>query len=253
MSKSLHLLLTLVCTAALLAGARLGLTRYSPASEKVQSPRVGGPPSPAIEGLSIPLYASDGQPYSLLRVGSCRLHEKMGGLFGWTSITVAEMSNVQIDVQRPAASTGSVTVASGTDSAQVVAFLQDVPRHLGWPTVKDVDVRDITIRIQDRGDSISTIQATRLSPLGRGRFSLEHGVVLTANRGQRQLTTDQVVWWPDLEIYAVNGSYSLTGAAGIHKGRHTLFHTNLEPITNDKEIADYERRATLTTSLATSN
>jgi len=248
MTKPLQLLLALVCTAVLLAGARLGLTRCLSPSEKVQTPRVGSPQSPPIEGLSVPLYASDGQPYSLVRVGTCRPREKMRGLFGWASITVAEMNNVQIDVQRPAAPTGSVTVASGTDSAQVVAFLQDVPRHLGWPTVKDVDVRDITIRIQDRGDSISTIQAARLSPLGRGRFSLERGVVLTANRERRQLTTDKVVWWPDLEVYAVNGSYSLTGGPGIQKGRHTLFHTNLEPITNDEEIADYERRATLTTS-----
>lgn len=243
-----QLLIAGVLACALLAGAGFIVTRHLAASERVRPQRVSAVLPPAVEGLSIPSYSSDGQPCSLLRVGTCQLRREKAGLFGWGSIMVAEMSDVQIDVQSQPAPPESKTGAVKSGSSQVIASLKDIPRYLRWETVKNVDVRGVTIRVQDRGDFVSTIQATRLSPLPKGQFLLERGIVLTADGGQRQLTCDEVVWWPDWEVYAIKGQYSLKDAGGVQKGRHMLFHTNLEPITNNEEIAQYEQRATRTAS-----
>lgn len=237
-----------VLTCALLIGAGFIVARHLAASEKIRPQRVSTFLPPAVEGLSIPIYSSDGKPYSLLRVGTCRLRQEKAGIFGWGSILVAEMNNVQIDVQSQPAPPDAEASGVESSSSQVVASLKDIPRYLRWETVKNVDVRGVTIHVQDRGDSVSTIQAARLSPLPRGQFLLERGIVLTADGGQRQLTCDEVVWWPDWEIYAVKGQYTLKDAEGVQKGRHTLFHTTLEPITNNEEIVQYEQRATRTAS-----
>ncbi|HVM61779.1 MAG TPA: hypothetical protein VMV72_13035 [Verrucomicrobiae bacterium] len=253
MSKLWPSLLAAIVTGALLVSAGRALTGYVSPPDEVGLQRPRALPSHAIEGLSIPRYASDGQVNSLLQVGTCRLRTKPGGLFGWSEITVAEMSDVQIDVQQTPAPTDSPTTPGRTVSGQAVAFLKDVPRYLRWPTAKDVEVREITIRMHNGGDTASTIQAARLSPLPRGQCLLQHRVVLTANHGNRRLTADEVVWWPDLAIYAIKGGYILTEAGSIQRGKHALFHTNLETITNNEEIAHYEQRATFTASFATTH
>jgi len=189
----------------------------------------------------MPSYFSDGQLDSILRVGSCRLCRKKGGLFGWGSMMVAEMNDVQLDVHlRPAPETQAGP--AGTESARVINRLKDLPRYLRWTSVNDLNVQRITIRMEDQGNPVRVIQAARLSPLPKGQFLLERNVVLTADGGRRRLSSDQAVWWPDLEMYAVKGNYSLSSDGEVQNGRHTLFHSDLEPITNNEEIAEYEQR-----------
>ena len=129
------------------------------------------------------------------------------------------------------------------DLPEMVGLFKEIPRFLRWNNVEYFEVQGITITFHDPAGSTSTIRAGKMSPLPRGQLFLEGGVVLTDEGSGRQLTTGQVVWWPNLGVYAVSGTYSLRRPGRIQRARHTLFDAKLEPITNEKEITRYEQRA----------
>ena len=203
---------------------------------------------PPAEGLSIPIYDDKGEQSSLLRVGTCQRRQKKIGLLGMVPITVVEMSNVEVDVERPSNGSAVEKDAIKTDLPNIVDSFREIPRFLRWNNVQDFEVRGIKVTVHDAAGAVSTIQAANLSPLPRQQLFLSGGVVLTVDASRTQLASDQVVWWPRLGVYAVKGPYSLTRDGRLRRGRRELFDTDLEPITNVQEIAEYENRATLTGS-----
>ncbi len=226
------------------------LQRKATASSEVQRHRESASLAPAVEGLSIPSYDSNGRQSSLLRVGTCQLHKKAAGLFGVGSDTVVEMSDVRVDVESPHAGSAVEQDQMKNELPNLVDSFREIPQFLRWNDVQGFEIQGIKVAVHDATGAVSTIQAARLSPLPKQQLFLSGGVVLTVDASRTQLTSDQVVWWPRLGIYAVKGPYSLTREGRLLKGRRELFDTNLEPITNAQEIAEYEYRAGLTGSLS---
>ncbi len=198
---------------------------------------------PAVEGLSIPGYDSRGERSSLLKVGKCQLREKKTGLFGMVSVKMAEMRDVEVEMASPPDRSAPDQGSVEGGLPKVAELFKEIPRVLQWNNIEYFEIQGIKMALHDPSGAAYTIQAGKMSPLPRGQFMLEDGVVLTHEGRGCQLTTDQVVWWPNLGVYAVTGAYSLRTPGHIQKARHTLFDTKLEPITNEKEITQYEQRA----------
>ena len=226
------------------------LPKKAPVSSEVQRHREHTSLAPAAEGLSIPSYDSNGRRSSVLRVGTCQLRKKAAGLFGLGSDMVAEMSDVRVDVESPRNDSTAGEDAMKNGLPNVVDTFREIPRFLRWNNVQGFEIQGIKVTVHDTAGAVSTIQAAKLSPLPKQQFFLSGGVVLTVDASRTQLASDQVVWWPRLGVYAVKGPYSLTREGRLLKGRRELFDINLEPITNAQEIAEYENRATLTSSLS---
>jgi hypothetical protein len=204
-------------------------------------------PSPSVEGLSIPDYDSNGDRCSLPKVGKCQVRDKRTGLFGIVSVKMAEMSNVSLEVGPPPDGSASDHDSAPAQLPQLVDLFKEIPHLLRWNDVEYFEIQGIKVAAHDPAGAAYTIEAAKLSPLPRGQFMLEDGVELTHEGSGRQLTTDQVVWWPTLGVYAVPGAYTLRMPGHIRKARHTLFDTKLEPINDEKEIQCYEQCASAAT------
>jgi len=179
----------------------------------------------------------------LLKVGKCQLREKKTGLFSMVSVKMAEMSNVEVEMGPPPDRSTAERDSAEWGLPKMVGLFQAIPRFLRWSDVDYFEIQGIKMALHDPAGAAYTIQAAKMSPLPRGQLMLEGGVVLTHEGSGSQLTTGQVVWWPNLGVYAVPGAYSLRTPGQIRKARHTLLDTKLEPITNEKEITHYEQLA----------
>jgi hypothetical protein len=248
MSKRHHILIAGVLLCALLVCRSFVFPRKTAVSSEIQRHRERAPLAPAVEGLSIPNYDSNGRQSSLLRVGTCQLRRKAAGLFGLGSDMVVQMNDVRVDVETPHDGSAVEQDAVKSELPNVVDSFREVPRFLRWNDVQDFEIQGIKVTVHDTAGAVSTIHAAKLSPLPKQQLFLSGGVVLTVEASRTQLASDQVVWWPRLGIYAVKGPYSLTREGQLLKGRRELFDVNLKPITNAQEIAEYENRATLTGS-----
>ncbi len=219
-------------------------------TSEVQRPRERALLAPTAEGLSIPSYDSNGRQCSVLRVETCQLRKKAAGLFGLGSHLVAEMSDVRVDVASSRDGSGVAQDAMKSELPNVVDSFREIPRFLQWNDVQGFEIRGIEVTVHDATGAVSTVQAAKLTPFPKQQLFLSGGVVLTVDASRTQLTSDQVVWWPRLGVYAVKGPYSLTREGRLRRGNHELFDIHLESITNAQEIAEYEYRATGTGSLS---
>ncbi len=208
---------------------------------------------PTAEGLSIPTYNDNGDRSSLLKVGKCQRQQKRAGLLGLASVTMLDLSNVELDVTSPLDGSISEPNATNGESPKLVDSIVNLPRFLRWNDIQDFEIHGLKVTIHSPAGFVTTIQAASSFPLPKGQLLLDGGVVLTTDATASQLSTDQVVWWPQLGLFAVRGRYAFKNTAGIEKDRHKLFNAKLEPVTSAQGIAQYEKRAMLTTSLAASN
>ncbi len=205
---------------------------------------------PTVEGLSVPTYNDNGERSSLLKVGKCQRQQKRAGLLGLASVTMLDLSNVELDVSSPLDGSISEPDATTGELPKLVDSIKEIPRFLQWHDVQDFEIHGLKVTIHNPSGFVTTIQAARSLPLPKGQVLLDGGVVLTTDATASQLTTDQAVWWPHLGLFAVKGRYAFKNAAGIEKDSHKLFNVRLEPVTSAQEIAQYEKRAMLATSLA---
>ncbi|MGD1018383.1 MAG: hypothetical protein ABSA12_03600 [Verrucomicrobiia bacterium] len=205
---------------------------------------------PPAEGLSIPTYNDNGERSSLLKVGKCQRQQKRAGLLGLASVTMLDMSNVELDVSSPLNGSISEPDATTGELPKLVDSIKEIPRFLQWNDIQDFEIHRLKVTIHSPAGFVTTIQAARSFPLPKGQLLLDGGVVLTTDATASQLSTDQVVWWPQLGLFAVKGRYAFKNAAGIEKDSHKLFNVRLEPVTSAQEITQYEKRAMLATSLA---
>jgi hypothetical protein len=208
---------------------------------------------PTAEGLSIPTYDDKGERSSLVKVAKCQRQQKRAGLLGLYSITIFDMSNVELDVRSSPDGSPPGQNAPRDELPKLVDSIKEIPRFLQWNDIHGFEICGLKVTIHDPSIGVTTIQAARSLPLPKGQLLLDGGVEITTDADASQLTTDQVIWWPHLGLFAVKGWYAFKNATGIERDRHKLFNVRLEPVTDAQEITRYEKRAMPTSPLATSD
>jgi hypothetical protein len=246
-------LISILVAAAVIGGVALSLRQSHPLPSQTDKRQANRSVTiPSVEGLSIPTYNDTGERGSLLKVGKCQRQQRRAGLLGLGSVRMLEMSNVELDVNSPLIESPSAQDAIKGELPRLVDSIKEIPRFLQWNDVQDFEIHGLKVTIHNPSGFATGIQAARAFPLPKRQLLLDGGVVLTTDFNSGQLSSDQVVWWPHLGLFAVKGRYTFRNAAGIEKDKHKLFNLRLEAVTSAQEIAQYEKRATLTGSLATS-
>ena len=202
----------------------------------------GGDRRVVVEGFNTANYNADGKVASRLRLGKCELRPQSAAFWLFDSGPILEMHDVQVDLFRWRSTDPSKGNRAAWESAAAIEPLARLPRQLRWGAIGGLDVRNAAFNLYEDGQRETTIHAEQMTPGLSGELTFKKAVSIHTRNDRRQLTGDEVIWWPQIGILAVKGQYQLTEAGNPRSSARTIFNLSLEPITNQQEISTYEQR-----------
>lgn len=195
-----------------------------------------------LEGFSTVNYSANGKVASRLRLGKCELRTKPAAFWLFDTGPVLEMHDVQVDLFHPY-STDQVSSNPATpESAEALDSLMRLPQQFHWGPVGGLAVRNVTFNLYEDDQHTTAIHAQRMTPGSRGELTFGKTVSVSTRDAQRQLTSNEAIWWPRLGILTIKGGYQLAEDGHQRHGERAIFNLSLEPITNQQEISNYEQR-----------
>ena len=205
-------------------------------------PMAGGNKRLLLEGFSTMNYTPDGKVASRLHLGKCELRNKSTAFWMFDAGPVLEVHDLQVDLFDWRRTDQTNTNPAAPESSEAITALTRLPQQFRWGTIGGLAVHNVSFNLHAADQPDITIRAQRLTPGSHGELTLDKTVSVSARDGDRQLTSDNVIWWPNFGVLAVKGAYQLTAAGHPHHGTRALFNLSLEPITNQQEIRSYEEQ-----------